>query len=529
MSNEYPIRMKYFLIPCLLSLLALPAICQTPFRAYKAPEFARNWSKPGPHPDHIVLNFSDDPATTMSVTWRTDSTVGEAYAEIAPATAAPKFWRYAITEKARTEAMDASEVWMAKLVSHYHSVTFRDLEPNTLYAYRVGDGRIWSEWIQFKTASAEPATFSFLYVGDAQNYILELWSRLIREGYRKAPDAAFIIHAGDLINSAHSEREWHEWFMAGGFIHRMLPSIPLPGNHEYDPYNIVEDSLGIQHLSVQWNPQFTLPDNGPDSLKETAYYVDYQGTRFVALNSNERQEEQVAWLRGVLEDNPNRWTVLTFHHPIFSASARRNNERLRDLWKPLIDEYGVDLVLQGHDHSYARGHTAPLGENVVSGVNARDVTGTMYVVSVSGGKMYDLRPEAWTGWEAERDRAAENTQLFQLIHIDGDTLRYEAYTATGDLYDAFDLIKPGDRGPNRFVERKEEAIPPRRHDNTIPYRDQLPDEIRADLLTKYEDYTIRNIRYVDEPDFQGYAVELRKGTEAVNIRITLGGEVIQDR
>ena len=41
--------------------------------------------------------------------------------------------------------------------------------------------------------------FSFFYVGDAQNYILELWSRLIREGY-KAPTASFIIHAGDLIN-----------------------------------------------------------------------------------------------------------------------------------------------------------------------------------------------------------------------------------------------------------------------------------------------------------------------------------------
>ena len=36
-------------------------------------------------------------------------------------------------------------------VNHnYHSVTFDNLEPNTLYAYRVGNGKIWSEWIQFR-------------------------------------------------------------------------------------------------------------------------------------------------------------------------------------------------------------------------------------------------------------------------------------------------------------------------------------------------------------------------------------------
>ena len=128
------------------------------------------------------------------------------YAEIAVATAAPKFWRNAKTYDAKTETMDASDVWKANAISNYHSVTFRDLQPATLYAYRVGNGKIWSEWIQFKTASVGSEPFSFLYVGDAQNYILELWSRLIREGYRQAPDASFIIHAGDLVTTAHSER-----------------------------------------------------------------------------------------------------------------------------------------------------------------------------------------------------------------------------------------------------------------------------------------------------------------------------------
>ena len=212
----------------------------------------------------------------------------------------------------------------------------------------MGDGKIWSEWIQFKTAHKESSPFSFLYVGDAQNYVLELWSRLIREGYRKAPDASFIIHAGDLIDDAHDEHQWHEWFMAGGYIHRTLPSMMVPGNHEYRPFVQQDIDENIKRLSVQWNKQFTLPNNGVMGIKETNYYIDYQGVRFLFLNSNMMIEEQAKWLEQVLKNNQNKWTVATFHHPIFSASRGRDNEELRTLWKPIFDKYGVDIALQGH-------------------------------------------------------------------------------------------------------------------------------------------------------------------------------------
>ncbi len=497
-------------------------------RAYQVPEFAANWSKPGEHPDHIVLNLTADPATSASVTWRTSPEISEGYAEIAVADAAPKFWRNAKTTKAETTTMDASQIMTAEVVSNYHSVTFTGLLPDTLYAYRVGNGQIWSEWIHFRTASAEPEPFAFLYVGDAQNYILELWSRLIREGYRTAPEARFIIHAGDLVSEAHSERQWHEWFTAGGWIHSMLPSIPVPGNHEFEPYTEEEDENDIEHLSVQWNPQFTLPVNGPEGLNETSYYVDYQGVRILALNSSEQQEDQAAWLEEVLTDNPNKWTVATFHHPLFSASAGRNNNELRALWKPIFDKYRVDIALQGHDHSYARGGVAPRGENLVTGVNTRDQTGTMYVVSVSGGKMYELR-DGWEDLGAQRDRAAENTQLFQVINVNGDTLSYQAYTATGQLYDAFDLIKPTGDGPNRLVERQEEAIAARRHDNTITYEDQLPESIQNDVLARHPGYELDGVRYADDPGFRGYYVELEDADTEVHLKIDMDGKVLEER
>jgi len=503
------------------------AFAQLP-RSYQAPEFAANWSEPGLHPDHIVLNPTADPATGISITWRTSTEIDTALVEIAPATAAPTFWRNGRTLPAHTMTMDATDVIGAERVSNYHSLTIDDLEPGTLYGYRVGNGKIWSEWFQFRTAYREARPFSFLYVGDTQNYILELWSRLVREGYRKAPDASFIIHAGDLVNSAHDEREWHEWFMAGGWIHSMLPSLPTPGNHEYQPRSLTERRLGIRSLSEQWRPQFTLPANGPEGLQETVYYIDYQGTRIVSLNSNERPRDQAAWLEGVLANNPHKWTVVTFHHPLYSAAGGRDQAELRRSWQPLLDKYGVDIVLQGHDHTYARGHTLPADQNRLDGRNTRDHSGTVYVVSVSGGKMYNARTDGWEPFpEVERDRIAENTQLFQVIDVAGDTLSYASYTATGELYDAFDLIKPAPGGPNRFVERRNEAIPERRHDNTIPYYDQLPAEIAEAVLAQFPDYAIEAVKILDSEEFRGYRVRLRRAADRLWLLIDPYGEIVE--
>ncbi|MFY0686752.1 MAG: metallophosphoesterase family protein [Cyclobacteriaceae bacterium] len=507
----------------------LMATLTAQYRAYQVPQFAEDWSKPGAHPDHIIINYGQDPSTTASVTWRTSVKSKVGYAEIAIATAAPKFWRNATTIQAITETLDASEVDDAQIISNYHSVTFQNLEPETLYAYRVGDGKIWSEWIQFKTASDKETPFSFLYVGDAQNYILELWSRLIREGYRKGPDASFIIHAGDMINNAHNERQWHEWFTAGGWIHRMLPSISVPGNHEYS--RISEEEKERQ-LSVQWRPQFTLPENGIEGLEETNYFIDHQGMRIIALNSLRNFEEQTVWLEKILADNPNKWTVVTYHHPLFSASSGRSNEELRRLWKPLFDKYKVDLALQGHDHTYARGRVEPYlaedEENLLDGLNKRDYTGTVYVVSVSGGKMYSLRPNAWDGWDAERDRAAENTQLVQLIEVDGDVLSYQSFTATGELYDAFDLIKQSDGKPNKFIEKRAFAVDARRFDNTISYRDQLPPNIKSEIEMKYKGYSINWVRMVDNDELKGYYVELKKNNSKLTLSISVDGEVLKE-
>lgn len=387
---------------------------------------------PSALPDRIILTWADEPTTSQAVTWRTSTEVRKSLAEIAVAEGGPQFTKDAKPFKATTESLktDLGE-------ANYHSVNFTGLSPDTKYAYRVGDGVNWSEWFHFTTASTKPEPFSFIYFGDAQNDIRSMWSRVIREAYSDAPKAKFMIHAGDLINTAESDAEWGEWFEAGHWLNAMVPSFPVPGNHEMAK---TEDKKS--RLSHHWRPQFTLPQHGPKGLEESCFAMPYQNTLFIGMNSNEQIDKQTAWLDEVLSKNKSRWVVCTFHHPIFSTAKDRDNPKVRAAWKPILDKYRVDLVLQGHDHSYGRtGLETPLAEpetvaNVATGLNKKDSkTGTVYVVSVSGPKMYNLNRKEFM------KRSAEDTQLYQIIHIDGDSLKYEARTAVGDVYDAFTLKK----------------------------------------------------------------------------------------
>jgi 3',5'-cyclic AMP phosphodiesterase CpdA len=382
-------------------------------------------------PDRIVLTWTGDPSTSQAVTWRTDPTVRNALAEITQAEDGPKF-----VDKAEQVAATSQELDAALGPALYHTANFTGLQPKTKYVYRVGDGTHWSEWSQFTTAADGPEPFTFVYFGDAQNNIKSMWSRVVREAYADAPRAAFLLHAGDLINNANRDAEWGEWFYATSHIHRTMACIATPGNHEY--------SDGA--LSKHWRPTFAFPENGPRGLEETVYYTDYQNVRIVSLNSMRQVEEQKSWLTDVLSDNKNRWTIITFHFPIYSAGADRDNPDLRNLWQPVFDRFRVDLVLQGHDHTYARSGLRT-HENVPTGVTAQSPAGgTVYVVSVSGPKMYTLKPLP------DMKRVAANTQLYQIITIDGNELHYQARTATGKPYDGFTLRKRKGH-PNQLIEK----------------------------------------------------------------------------
>lgn len=409
------------------------------------------------NPDRIFLTFYGDAASGRAVTWRTGGSNDKtpAYAEIAKAEGGPYFADKAIRIDAKTEQLDLNVAKSNKQgVVKYHSAIFKDLEPETLYAYRVGDGgNYWSEWIQFKTASKEAKPFKFVYFGDAQNGILSHWSRTFRMSYQTAPDASFALHAGDLINQSHNDNEWAEWYKAGGFVHSQWSGVPVTGNHEY----IDRKTKDLNDtLAIQWRPQFTLPvvTELPEELHETVYTLEYQGMQMIVLNSNKLIAEQSAYLKAQLEKPGFRWKVVTFHHSMFSP--RRGISEKSDLmekeWRPLLEKYNVDLVLQGHDHAYTRGQVPVRAK---SGFE-KDSFQTMYVTSVSGPKQYPINPghmKSFIPKGLETIRNGEHTQFFQVISVDGNNINYKAYTTTGDLYDEAIITKDFKTGKKTIVQK----------------------------------------------------------------------------
>jgi len=402
---------------------------------------------PTPTPDRIILNLTNDPMHSVAVNWRTDTTVESSMAQVAAATHGPDFLadvrdingeREDLTYRPKNDTVDGKVIQHIEVSATYHSAIIDGLSPGKQYVYRVGSEEAWSEWFQIDMP--EPGKkISLVYFGDAQNSVKSMWSRVIREAYSSIPDVDFMLHAGDLINRFDRDIEWGEWFYAGSFIHAMVPSVMTPGNHEY------RDMV----LSPQWKKQFNLPTNGPKGLEELCYQVNYPNLKVVSLDAEQIDESpeyklaQRDWLDSILTHDPKKWTAITFHYPIFSTKPNRDNVEFREMFKPVFDKHKVDIILQGHDHAYGRG----MVNNVATGYQVNEKSsGTMYVVSVSGPKMYDVSDDPWM------DRRAGNTQLFQIISIEGNKLTYGAYTATGELYDAFDLIK-SDNGPNKLINK----------------------------------------------------------------------------
>ncbi|TLF25506.1 metallophosphoesterase family protein, partial [Microbacterium sp. 5K110] len=399
-------------------------------------------------PDRVILTPTETPTTSQSVTWRTSKDVTTPRVEWA--LSGPSVVSGA-------QSMDATSTHRLDTTLGYeiahHSATISGLEPDTTYVYRVGDGQTWSEWLEFTTASAKPGDFSFLVQGDAQNDNKAYTSRTFRAAFESRPYARLVVHAGDLIDTETSDAEWGEWHEAAAFSNQYLNVVASTGNHEYYPG---------PDLAAHWGAQFEYPLNGPEgaeTLKETVYSVDYQGVRFISLDSTQAmgaqsRAAQTAWLESRLAENPNQWTVVTFHHPIFSVTSGRDNAVLRDAWLPLFEKYDVDLVVQGHDHAYGRGNLRANEQNLPAGADpAKSHTGPAYLVSVAGPKMYVPDPAEANNWTANGANlrvTGRDVQLFQTVDVTADgRMHVEARTVDGALFDAFTITK--DAGGAKLV------------------------------------------------------------------------------
>lgn len=374
-----------------------------------------------PDPDRILMTWTQDPSTSFTVTWRSTGEALKPAGEIALAVSNPSFDDHA--EKVSAEVSGKVEDAV------FYKVSFTNLKPGQKYVYRVGGDHHWSEWFLVKTPDLESDNLNFIYLGDGQNRLKSKWSRAIRAAYAHLPKADFMIHAGDLINHAEEDDEWGDFFYSGSFILSQIPFIATVGNHEY-----VKNKEGKKvRLSKHWNPQFNFPDNGPEGLEDQTYFIDVHNIRLIVLNTNERLTDQAEWLLNVLKQNTKKWTIVIHHHPIKSVATGRQNEGISEHWQPLFEQYKVDLVLQGHDHAYARGGG---NKHLDNNLDHEPV----YVVSVSGPKMYAISENLqWA------DKVLDNMQLFHLIRVSDEVLEFKTYSLEGEILDEFSLEKSSEK------------------------------------------------------------------------------------
>lgn len=381
-----------------------------------SPEYNNSLLEQLPH--HIKLTWASDPANSQAVSWRTRSYQAKSQLEYTKATASPFFEADIVTLPAVSDTFTAEDgTW------NYHTVNIQNLEPNTRYSYRVGNGDYWSEWAEFTTATGKNEPFKFLYFGDVQRFIFSKGSRAIRQAILHNPDAKFMVFAGDLIHrSAVNAENWAEFFPAGGWVFENYPTIATPGNHEHKWYP--DDKTTYEEITPIWNHSFAFPKNGPEGMDEQTYFIDYNNIRVISLNLvfyAKHKEAILQWTEDRLKEFKGDWVIMT-HHYHMEAAARNRNPGIRyPELKALYEKYQVPLVLTGHEHLYARGQM--------------DGVFPVYAISVAGPWMNAIRFQDWM------DRAGTSLQLFQEISVEPNQIHFVARTIMGEVYDEFWINK----------------------------------------------------------------------------------------
>lgn len=385
----------------------------------------------GPRPDQVAMSFGADPARELVWTWRTSPEVASSAVRIVPSPAEDRAGPpdHAI----RVAVGDSSCVEVPNVINdpviRRHRVVVGGLEPGRAYRYSLGDGTPegWGPWQTVKTAPDRGQPLRFLYLGDAQTGF-ERWGRLLEGALRRHPATDFVVLAGDIVDRGNERTNWDHFFLRAAPVLDRVPVMPCVGNHEY-----------LDVGPRLYRAFFELPHNGPRGIDpDLAYSFEAGDACFAVMDSNlavwdpDAARRQAEWLDQALARTRARWKIAIFHHPVYPSHPWRDMPALREHWVPVFDRHHVDLVLQGHDHSYQR--TYPLRGHRPSGGPDR---GTTYVIAVSGDKFVD---------QARRENVATGlteTSTYQTIEIDprADRLTYRAWTEDGRVVDGFEIDK----------------------------------------------------------------------------------------
>ena len=364
-------------------------------------------------PVHVLLTFGDAQPLSRNVSWQADSVLRPSWLELVC---------LADSDTIRVDAQ--GEVFRSRGgQAAYYVARLRELQAGASYAYRAVTGAKASPWYQFRTQPDAADKVSFLYVGDVQDSIGGEANRFLREALSRHPESEFLVCGGDLSDGPRQSC-WDEAFRDIDSVTQAMPLLVVAGNHDYRK-GVIQWLERRFPLTFSYFLDSKMGDN-------QVYTLNYGPVQFFLLDSNRELPyllTQRDWLKAQLEQSRARWKIVVLHHPLFSIRSRCRNLIQRWVFNDLLEAYDVDLVLQAHEHAYAR-MTAHEGGQAVTPV---------YTVSHCSPKNYEI-------YENDRyDKSIASSRFYQTVRISGDTLTLAAYEVYHhSLCDSLQIIKEKD-------------------------------------------------------------------------------------
>ena len=357
-----------------------------------------------PTPRQVHLGFIGDPRTSMVAQWRTvdDTTKCTEIRWAKGADLAPE----ALTETGPGLTFGFRATGMKTYQMHQGHMC--GLEPGTSYSYQVGSKDHFSPVYTFRTApdvAANPdAEVLIGDLGDSRDGY-DVWSMLVEQLRARTPD--LILFSGDAVTIGLTQLEWEEFFDRAEPLFARVPVIPAHGNHELN--------------AVNYYAQFAMPGD------QETFGFDYGYAHITVANDT---PDDIGKIAGQFHDaiaadfaasTSARWKLFMHHQPIWSASTRHGSSTyLLDAWGPLIDQYQIDLVLNGHDHDYEV--SRPLRG---SQVQASNQAGTVYVVmGGAGAELYGNGTGFWTEY-------SEMTYAAGMLRVSRNSLVLDSFRQDG--------------------------------------------------------------------------------------------------
>ncbi|HTJ45116.1 MAG TPA: metallophosphoesterase family protein [Kofleriaceae bacterium] len=380
-----------------------------------APEMGSSVFGVDPTPRMIHLGLTGDPRTTMVASWRTmDETTAATTIKYGKGTALDQ------TATGITFTYEAD--FSGKVIPRVHEAHLCGLDPDTTYSYQVGSIEAngtehLSPTYQFRTApdvTADPSAQVVIgVVGDCRG-AYDVWGQIIEQVQAKSPD--LILFSGDMVELGQIQTNWDAFFEAAEPLLTKVPMVSALGNHEVN--------------AVNYYAQLALPGDEED------YSLDYGRAHIVVLNDSPDDISEIAgkaktFLSSDLAAHSTAtWKLALHHRALYSSSTHGSQTDLQQAWGPIYDQYGVDFVLNGHDHDYERSKPLKAGA-----VQASMADGTVYLVQ--GGAGADLYPAGTNAFTELSDSSHGAT----VLTIGPSRLDAVVFRETGATIDSFSKTK----------------------------------------------------------------------------------------